>query len=58
MTRSVEGISPVFLLQWTLGDVTNLIGSVLTKQLFMQIVIAAYMLMVDLCLCAQYFGAF
>lgn len=58
MTRSVEGISPVFLLQWTLGDVTNLIGSVLTKQLFIQIVIAAYMLMVDLCLCAQYFGAF
>lgn len=52
MTRSVEGISPVFLLQWTLGDVTNLIGSVLTKQLIMQIVIAAYMLMVDLCLCA------
>lgn len=55
-TKSVEGLSPVFLLQWMLGDLTNLIGCLLTKQLFVQVLIAAYMLAVDLCLCSQYLG--
>lgn len=55
-TKSVDGLSAVFLLQWTAGDLTNLVGSILTHQLPMQIVIAAYMLSVDLCLCAQFWG--
>lgn len=53
-SKSVEGLSFVFLLQWTIGDLTNFIGAFLTKQLPIQIVIAAYMLIVDLTLCAQF----
>lgn len=53
-TKSVEGLSFVFLLQWTLGDLTNLVGAFLTNQLPIQIVIAAYMLLVDVTLCTQY----
>jgi len=56
--KSVEGLSFVFLLQWTLGDLTNFLGCILTKQLFFQIVIACYMLFVDLCLCAQYWRTY
>lgn len=53
-TKSVEGLSFVFLLQWTIGDLTNFFGAFLTKQLPIQVVIAAYMLTVDLTLCGQY----
>ena len=53
-TKSVEGLSFVFLLQWTLGDLTNLVGAFLTNQLPIQMVIAAYMLLVDVTLCTQY----
>lgn len=56
VTKSVAGLSPVFLLQWTLGDVTNVAGSILTHQSTMQVIIAFYMLAVDLCLCAQYWS--
>lgn len=52
--KSVEGLSLVFLLQWTLGDLTNLVGAFLTHQLPIQIVIAAYMMLVDMTLCIQY----
>lgn len=44
----------MFLLQWTIGDLTNFFGAFLTKQLPIQVVIAAYMLTVDLTLCGQY----
>jgi len=54
VSKSVEGLSFVFLLQWTIGDLTNFVGAFLTKQLPIQIIIAAYMLTVDLTLCAQY----
>lgn len=53
-TKSVEGLSFVFLLQWTLGDLTNLVGAFLTNQLLIQMIIAAYMLLVDVTLCTQY----
>jgi len=36
------------------GDLTNLVGAVLTKQLPFQIAIAVYMLMIDLALVTQY----
>ncbi|WFD41700.1 hypothetical protein MPSI1_000334 [Malassezia psittaci] len=39
---------------WTLGDITNLAGSILTHQLLVQSIIASYMFIVDLCLCFQY----
>jgi hypothetical protein len=34
---SVEGLSLPFLVQWLLGDTTNLIGCLLTKQLPFQV---------------------
>ncbi|WFD30106.1 hypothetical protein MSPP1_001122 [Malassezia sp. CBS 17886] len=55
--RSVDGLSSVFLLQWALGDATSLVGAVLTEQPRIQIIIAVYMLFVDLCLCAQFWSA-
>ncbi|PKI84816.1 hypothetical protein MVES_001199 [Malassezia vespertilionis] len=54
VTKNVEGLSPVFLLQWTAGDLTNVVGAALTGQSAIQIIIAIYMLTVDLILCAQY----
>ncbi|PWZ00711.1 hypothetical protein BCV70DRAFT_152864, partial [Testicularia cyperi] len=51
---SVDGLSPVFLTQWMLGDVTNLIGSVLTGQLPFQIAVATYFCCVDACILVQF----
>ncbi|SPO38423.1 uncharacterized protein PSFLO_03901 [Pseudozyma flocculosa] len=51
---SVEGLSPVFLVQWMLGDATNLVGCVLTGQLPFQIAVATYFCCVDLCIMVQY----
>jgi uncharacterized protein with PQ loop repeat len=51
---SCDGLSVVFLVQWMLGDVTNLIGSVLTHQLPFQIAIATYFCCVDACILVQY----
>lgn len=36
MTGSVEGLALPFLLNWMLGDLTNLIGCILTDQLDFQ----------------------
>lgn len=33
----VEGISILLILQWTLGDATNLVGAILTNQLPLQV---------------------
>ncbi|KAH3687298.1 hypothetical protein WICPIJ_001721 [Wickerhamomyces pijperi] len=54
-TKSVEGISPLFIGLWIVGDVSNLIGCILTNQLFFQYVIAAYFLFCDLILISQFF---
>lgn len=51
---SVEGLSPVFLTQWMLGDATNLIGSLLTQQLPFQIAVATYFCCVDVCIMVQF----
>ncbi|XP_071805335.1 lysosomal amino acid transporter 1 homolog [Asterias amurensis] len=42
-----EAISPVFLFLWLLGDVSNLTGSVLSKQLGTQIAVAYYYIGMD-----------
>lgn len=55
--KSVDGLSPVFLVQWMLGDLTNTIGSVLTGQTPFQIIIALYMLAIDLILVGQLWRA-
>ncbi|CEH11851.1 Predicted membrane protein [Ceraceosorus bombacis] len=44
---SVDGLSPTFLLQWMGGDITNLIGCLLTNQLAFQVAIAVYFCLVD-----------
>ncbi|KAK0548078.1 hypothetical protein OC845_003773 [Tilletia horrida] len=51
---SVAGLSPFFLIQWMFGDLTNLIGAVLTHQLFFQIALAAYFCSIDTVLLSQY----
>ncbi|UZJ53140.1 hypothetical protein CBS101457_002460 [Exobasidium rhododendri] len=52
---SCEGLSIVFLAQWMAGDVTNLIGCLLTKQLPFQVAVATYFCSIDLCILVQYY---
>ncbi|KAK0535872.1 hypothetical protein OC842_002170 [Tilletia horrida] len=51
---SVSGLSPFFLIQWMFGDLTNLIGAVLTHQLFFQIALATYFCCIDTVLLGQF----
>ena len=51
---SVDGLSPVFLTQWMLGDATNLIGCILTQQLPFQIAVATYFCCIDVCIMVQF----
>lgn len=53
--KSVAGLSPLFLLAWVCGDITSLIGAVMTKQLMFQVVLALYFLLNDLFVCGQYY---
>ncbi|TFK55125.1 hypothetical protein OE88DRAFT_1653788 [Heliocybe sulcata] len=53
--QSVEGLALPFLLNWLLGDVTNLIGCVLTHQLPFQTYLATYFCFVDFSLLSQFF---
>lgn len=53
--KTVEGLSPYFLLAWLAGDITTLSGAILTKQLKFQVIIAAYYLANDLFVCGQYY---
>ncbi|KAH9867160.1 hypothetical protein IAQ61_007752 [Plenodomus lingam] len=52
--KSTSGLSPFFLTEWLLGDVTNLLGCLFTGQASWQIIIATYYVFVDCCLCAQW----
>ena len=56
--KSVSGLSPVFLIQWMLGDLTNAVGSILTDQTPFQIIIAIYMLFIDMLLVGQLWCAY
>ena len=53
--KSVEGISPFLLGSWLLGDITSVIGAILTNQLPFQILLAIYFLSNDLIICGQYY---
>lgn len=53
--KSVEGLSPVFLLCWLTGDITGLLGAILTRQLHFQILLAVYYLINDMVICCQYY---
>ncbi|XP_063410863.1 lysosomal amino acid transporter 1 homolog [Mytilus trossulus] len=52
--QGVAGISVFLITQWTLGDTTNLIGSILTGQMPLQIYLAVYFVFSDLVLFSQY----
>ena len=51
-------LSPLFLFQWLGGDLTNLIGALLTGQLPTQIATAIYFVIMDAVLLSQYFYYF
>lgn len=53
--KSASGLSIYFLAEWLLGDLTNLLGALLTRQAAWQVVVAAYYVTVDVCLVNQYF---
>ncbi|KAI9740233.1 MAG: hypothetical protein M1834_004811 [Cirrosporium novae-zelandiae] len=52
--QSTAGLSFYFLLDWFLGDSTNLLGAIFTRQAGWQIVVAGYYCFVDMCLVSQY----
>ena len=51
---SVNALSQVFLSIWLIGDITNLIGSILTNQQPFQIRLAAYFVSIDVVMLIQY----
>lgn len=53
-TKSVDGISPLFIFIWVIGDLANFLGCILTNQLFFQYILASYFLFCDLILVSQY----
>ncbi|KAI9446364.1 PQ loop repeat-domain-containing protein [Lactarius indigo] len=53
--QSVEGLALPFLANWLLGDLTNLIGCILTHQLPFQTWLATYFCSIDVVLLSQYF---
>ncbi|CAG8661783.1 27560_t:CDS:2 [Dentiscutata erythropus] len=53
--KSVDGLSLLFLMNWLLGDLANLVGCILTKQLPFQVYLAIYFCSVDFGLFFQYF---
>lgn len=52
--RSTSGLSIYFLAEWLLGDMSNLVGSMLTQQASWQIVLATYYCFVDCVLVGQW----
>jgi solute carrier family 66 (lysosomal lysine-arginine transporter), member 1 len=53
--KSTAGLSLFFLVEWLLGDATNLLGALFTHQATWQVIIASYYVFVDVCLVIQYF---
>ena len=52
--QSASGLSIYFLGEWLLGDLSNLLGAVLTRQAAWQVVVAGYYVFVDVGLVSQY----
>ncbi|PLB35479.1 PQ-loop repeat-containing protein [Aspergillus candidus] len=53
--QSTSGLSIYFLVEWCLGDASNLLGALLTRQAGWQVVIAGYYVLVDVTLVFQFF---
>ncbi|KAL6068004.1 PQ loop repeat-containing protein 2 [Balamuthia mandrillaris] len=49
-----EALSATFLVIWLLGDITNLLGTILTQQLPVQLYTAIYFCLMDVVLLGQY----
>ena len=52
--QSTAGLSAFFLIEWLLGDTTNLLGALFTRQATWQVNIASYYVFVDVCLVMQW----
>ena len=52
--QSTAGLSVYFVVEWLLGDTTNLVGAILTRQATWQVVLATYYTTVDIILVCQY----
>ena len=52
--QSTTGLSVYFLVEWLLGDTTNLVGAILTHQATWQVFLASYYTIVDIVLVCQY----
>ncbi|ORX99405.1 PQ loop repeat-domain-containing protein, partial [Clohesyomyces aquaticus] len=52
--QSTSGLSILFLAEWLLGDVSNLLGSLFTRQALWQVIIAGYYVSVDCALVGQW----
>ncbi|MCJ1257883.1 hypothetical protein MMC24_005711 [Lignoscripta atroalba] len=52
--KSASGLSIYFLIEWCLGDTTNLLGALLTGQATWQVIVAFYYTFVDVVLVGQY----
>lgn len=53
--QSASGLSPFFLVEWCLGDSTNLLGAIFARQAGWQITVASYYVFVDIVLVYQYY---
>ncbi|KAH8704112.1 PQ loop repeat protein [Talaromyces proteolyticus] len=53
--QSTAGLSAFFLVEWCLGDTTNLVGALLTRQASWQVTIASYYVFVDVVLVFQHY---
>src|ERR1700709_1105956 len=51
--QSTSGLSIFFLVIWCLGDTSNLVGALFTRQAGWQVVIASYYVLVDITLVIQ-----
>lgn len=50
----VEALSPMFMIQWLLGDICNVIGCIFTKQFPTQLYTAYYFVIMDAIMLIQY----
>ncbi|PYH99345.1 PQ loop repeat protein [Aspergillus ellipticus CBS 707.79] len=53
--QSTSGLSLFFLVEWCLGDLSNLLGCLLTRQAGWQVIVAGYYVCVDVTLVFQYY---
>ncbi|EGV61474.1 hypothetical protein CANTEDRAFT_114936 [Yamadazyma tenuis ATCC 10573] len=55
LNQSVAGVNVLFLSSWVAGDITNLVGCLLTRALPFQTLIATYYCFIDVVLCFQFY---